>query len=64
MRKLVYVGKNEKTKEIIETTSYEVMKQAKAEGFRFTERLDEIEEEYKPTTRAKKIAEKMKEKRG
>ena len=43
------------------TTSYEVVKQAKSEGFRFTERLDEIEEEYKPTARAKKIAEIMKQ---
>ena len=59
MRKLVYVGKdNDGT--IVKTTSFEEMKTWKEKGFRFTEEMEEIKEEYKTTDRAKKIMEKMK----
>ena len=47
MRKLVYVGYNEKIDEIIETTSFDTMQECKGYGYKFTERLDEIEEEKK-----------------
>lgn len=60
MRKLVYVGKD-KYDTIVKTTSYDEMKFWKTKGFNFTEEMEEIKEEYKPTNRAKKIAEIMKE---
>lgn len=63
MRKLVYVGKD-KYDTIVKTTSYEEMKFWKTKGFNFTEEMEEIKKEYKPTERAKKIAEIIKEKRG
>lgn len=50
MRKLVYVGYNRKEDEGIETTSYEVMKEYKAKGFKFKERLDEIVEKKESYT--------------
>lgn len=63
MRKLVYVGKDN-TDTIVKTTSYKEMKEWKEKGFQFTEEMEEIREEYKPTARARKIAEIMKRKRG
>ena len=63
MRKLVYVGKD-KYDTIVKTTSYDEMKFWKTKGFVFTEEMEDIVEEYKPTTRAEKIAKKMREKRG
>ena len=63
MRKLVYVGKD-KYDTIVKTTSYDEMKFWKTKGFDFTEEVEEEKIEYKPTDRAKKIAEIMKKKRG
>ena len=60
MRKLVYVGKDN-TGTIVKTTSYDEMRNWKTKGFSFTEEMEEITEEYKPTARARKIAEMMKE---
>ena len=59
MRKLSYVGKNDDGA-IVTTTSYDEMKMWKEKGFRFSEELTEVREEYKPSDRAKKIMEILK----
>ena len=59
MRKLVYIGKDNNDT-IVKTASFEEMKMWKEKGFQFTEEMEEIEEEYKPTERAKKIEEILK----
>lgn len=59
MRKLVYVGTD--GIEVIETTSYETMKEIKKEGFTFTEKMVEVkEEEKKVDDKIKTIIEKRK----
>lgn len=62
MRKLVYVGYNRKEDEGIETTSYEVMNEYKAKGFKFKERLDEVKEEKPMNEKIKRIMKKKIEK--
>ena len=62
MRKLVYVGKDN-TDTIVKTADYTEMLEWKEKGFRFKEVMEEIEEEYKPTDRAKKVAEIMRQRR-
>ena len=63
MRKLVYVGKDN-TDTIVKTADYSEMLKWKEKGFHFTEVMEEIEEEYKPSDRARKVAEIMRKKRG
>ena len=58
MRNLVYWGKDN-LGTIVKTTDYEEMLKYKEQGFKFKEVMEEITKEYKPTERAKKIAEKM-----
>ena len=62
MRKLVYVGKD-KFDTIVKTSDYSEMKKWKEKGFIFKEVMEEITEEYKPTERAKKVAEIMKQRK-
>ena len=44
MRKLVYIGKNAQGV-IVKTSSYEEMNRWKADGFTFTEQVEEIQPE-------------------
>lgn len=59
MRKLVYIGKDNYNT-IVKTSDYNKKLEWERKGFRFTEEVEEIKKEYKPTERAKKIAEIMK----
>lgn len=54
MRKLVYVGYNKELDEAIETTSYELMNEYKAKGFKFKTRLDDILKKRVPLAEWKK----------
>lgn len=55
MRRLVYVGKNEKG-EIFETPHYEEKREKERQGFKFTERLDNIPKEETEEQREKRLA--------